>query len=140
VGERGLDLALDPVGGRATAHCRDLLSPLGRLVFYGMSAGLPGRRRSWLSAAWAWLRTPRFHPLSLVEPCLSVGGVHLLHLGRREGLLRGAFEEMLPRFAEGSLRPVVDSTFELSAAGAAAAHARLHARQNLGKVVLVARA
>jgi NADPH:quinone reductase-like Zn-dependent oxidoreductase len=137
VGPGGLDLALDPVGGVATRRCRALLGPLGRLVFYGMSEALPGRRRSWWAAAKAWLRTPRFHPLALVEPNLSVGGVHLLHLGRKEPLLRRAFEEMLPRFDSGRLRPVLDSTFELDADGAAAAHARLHARENLGKVVLL---
>lgn len=137
VGERALDLALDPVGGRATAACRRLLAPMGRLVFYGMSQGLPGRRRDWLAAAWAWLRTPRFHPLSLVEPNLSVSGVHLLHLAQKEGLLREALADMLPRLESGRLRPIVDTTFPLDRAGAVAAHERMHARQNLGKIVLV---
>ena len=137
VGERGLDLALDPVGGRATAVCRDLLAPMGRLVVYGMSEALPGRRRNWLAAAWAWLRTPRIHPLSLVGTNRTVAGVHLLHLARKEDLLRHAMEEMVPRFVRGELRPIVDSTFPLDRDGAVEAHRRLHARENLGKVVLL---
>lgn len=136
VGERGLDLALDPVGGRATAQCRDLLAPLGRLVFYGMSRAMPGPRRNLAAVLLAWLRTPRVHPLSLVEPNLTVAGVHLLHLGPKEPRLRLAFEGMLPRFVSGELRPVLDRVFPLTQEGAADAHAHLHARRNLGKVLL----
>ncbi len=137
LGDRALDLALDPVGGRATTQCKQLLAPLGRLVFYGMSEALPGWRRNWFAVIRAWLRTPRFHPLSLVEPNLSVSGVHLLHLGSKEGKLREAFDEMLPRFEAGALRAVIDQSYPLTAEGAAAAHRRLHERKNLGKVVLL---
>jgi NADPH:quinone reductase-like Zn-dependent oxidoreductase len=138
VGERGIDVALDPVGGKATAACRRLLAPLGRLVFYGLSDAVPGRRRSLPRAALAWLRTPRFHPLSLVERNIGVLGVHLLHLGSREPLLRPALEAIFQAAAAGELRPVVDRTFPLSRDGAVAAHAYIHARRNLGKVVLCA--
>jgi NADPH:quinone reductase-like Zn-dependent oxidoreductase len=136
IGPCNLDLALDPVGGGATRACRRLLAPLGRIVFYGMSRAAPGTRRDWLRVAWAWLRTPRIHPLDLVAPNQGVHGVHLLHLGSREGLLREAYAAMLPEFASGALFPVLDRSFPLTAAGAAAAHAHLHQRRNLGKVVL----
>jgi len=136
VGERGIDVALDPVGGRATASCRRLLAPLGRLVFYGLSEALPAARRQWLKAAWAWLRTPWVHPYSLIEPNLGLFGVHLLHLGSRERLLRPALEEVFGAVAAGQLRPVVDRVFPFTRDGAVAAHYYLHARRNLGKVVL----
>lgn len=136
VGARGIDLALDPVGGKATAHCRHLLAPLGRLVFYGLSEALPGRRRVWLRAAWAWARTPRIHPLGLVEPSIGVLGVHLLHLRGKDGLLRDAAARLLGDVARGELRAVVDRAFPLTRDGAVAAHHYLHARRNLGKVVL----
>lgn len=135
-GQRGIDVALDPVGGPATAVCRRLLAPLGRIVFYGLSEALPGRRRSWLRAARAWLRTGRFHPLSLVEPNAGVSGVHLLHLGGRERVLEPALPEIFRRIVDGELRPVVDRTFPLDRDGAVAAHCYLHSRENLGKVVL----
>lgn len=138
VGERGVDIALDCVGGRATWACRRLLGPLGRLVCYGLSDAAPGRRRSWPLVLLALARTPMFHPLRLIEPNLSVHGVHLLHLGRREPLLREALAELAPAWESGQLRPVVDRVFPLTRDGAVAAHQRLHARQNLGKVVLAA--
>lgn len=137
-GEAGLDVALDAAGGAATASCRRLLGPLGTLVFYGMSGAMPGRRRDWLRAAWAWLRTPRFHPLDLIEPNIGVFGIHLLHLRGKEALLHAALEEIHRGVVAGELRPVLDRTFPLTRDGAVEAHRYLHARRNLGKVVLAA--
>ena len=135
---RGVHVALDPVGGRATAACRRLLMPLGRLVVYGLSEAMPGARRNWLSAARAWLRTPRFRTLALIERNLGVFGVQLLHLSGRDDVLRPALAEIYRAVAAGELRPVVDRTFPLTREGAAAAHRHLHERRNLGKVVLTA--
>ena len=138
LGERGIDVALDSVGGRATRSCRRLLAPLGRLVFYGLSEALPGTSRSWPSAALAFLRTAWIHPRSLIEPNHGVFGVHLLHLKEREEILRPAAEEIFRSIAAGKLRPIVDRTFPLTRDGAVEAHHYLHARKNTGKVVLKA--
>jgi len=137
-GRRGVDIALDAVGGAATASCRRLLAPLGRLVFYGMSEAMPSWRRSWLRAARAWLATPRIHPLALIEPNIGVSGVHLLHLKGRETLLRPALETIYRRVESGELKEVLDATFPLDRDGAIAAHRHIHGRKNLGKVVLEA--
>ncbi len=139
-GPRNLDIALDPIGGAATAACRRLLAPLGRLVFYGLSDAMPGRRKNLLRAAWAWLRTPRFHPYSLIEPNVGVFGVHLLHLQSRERVLMPALAEINEGVASGALRPVVDRAFPLTRDGAVEAHRYIHERRNLGKVVLAASA
>jgi len=137
LGHRGLDCALDPVGGEATAACRRLLAPLGRLVFYGLSNALPGERRQWVDAARAWFRTGRIHPAQLAEPNIGIFGVHLLHLGSREReVLMPAAAEIFRRVVAGELRTVIDSVFPLDRDGAVAAHRHLHARGNLGKVVL----
>jgi len=137
-GEHPIDIALDSVGGAATRSCRRLLAPLGRLVFYGLSEALPGTSRSWPSAVLAFLRTPWFHPRSLIEPNQGVFGVHLLHLKERETVLRTAAEEIFRSVAAGELKPIVDRTFPLTRDGAVEAHHYLHARKNLGKVVLEA--
>jgi NADPH:quinone reductase-like Zn-dependent oxidoreductase len=136
LGPRAVDIALDPVGGSATVSCRRLLAPLGRLVFYGLSEALPGRRRAWLRVARAWLRTPRFHPLSLVEPNIGMFGVHLLHLGKKERILQPALSQIFRGVSGGELRPILDRTFPLDGEGAIQAHRYLHERRNLGKIVL----
>jgi NADPH:quinone reductase-like Zn-dependent oxidoreductase len=139
-GRRAIDIALDPVGGRGTRACHDRLAPLERIVFYGMSEAMPGRRRNWLRAGLTWLRTRRFHPLSLIVPNAGVFGVHLLHLKNRETIIRPALEAIYRDVVAGALRPIVDRTFPLTRNGAVDAHRYLHERRNLGKVVLVSEA
>jgi NADPH2:quinone reductase len=136
LGQRELDVALDATGGEATAACRRLLAPLGRLVFYGMSAALPTSRKNWPRAALAWLKTPRIHPMDLVQPCIGIFGVHLLHLQEREGLLLSGLDEIYRGVESGELRPILDGTYPLTRDGAVEAHRYIHARRNLGKVVL----
>ena len=132
----GVHVALDAIGGHATASCRRLLAPLGRLVVYGLSEAMPGARRNWLRAGLAYLQTPRIHPLSLIERNIGVFGVQLLHLWDQEAVLRPALTEIYRGVAAGELRPVIDRTFPLARDGAVEAHRYLHARKNLGKVVL----
>jgi NADPH:quinone reductase-like Zn-dependent oxidoreductase len=136
--KRGLDIAMDPVGGKATTAARALLNPLGRLVFYGMSDAMPGRKRSWPKAILARLRTRSIHPLSLVVPNQGVFGIHLLYLQEKEALLGPALEEIFGGVLDGRWKPVMDRTFPLDLDGAVEAHRYLHDRGNLGKVVLVA--
>ena len=137
-GPRSVDVALDAVGGRASAACRRLLAPLGRHVFYGLSEALPGVRTNWPRAALAWLRTPSLRPTALIERNAGIFGIHLLHLLSREALLRSALEEIYRLVDAGELKPVIDRTFPLTRDGAVEAHHYLHARKNTGKVVLVA--
>jgi len=109
--KRILDIALDPVGGKATVACRRLLGPLGRLVFYGLSEALPGRKRSWLKAAMARFRTPSIHPLSLVGKNQGVFGLQLLYLKEKEALMAPAMEEIFRGIADGKWKPILDRTF-----------------------------
>jgi NADPH:quinone reductase-like Zn-dependent oxidoreductase len=137
-GAPALDIALDPVGGKATHACKALLGPLGRLVFYGMSEAMPGKKRSWIRAAVARFRTPSVHPLSLVMKNQGVFGIHLLHLGAKEERMRPALAEIFEGIQGRRWKSVLDRSFPLTRDGAVEAHRYLHARKNLGKVVLEA--
>lgn len=136
-GESGIDLVLDPVGGSTTRRSYELLAPLGRLVFYGMSSAVSGPSRSWLTALRAWWRTPRFSPLQMTTDNTAVWGFHLAHLDDKQQRVREAMEGVLKRVGDGDVRPVIDSTFPLDASGASAAHRHIHGRRNIGKVLLV---
>jgi NADPH2:quinone reductase len=61
-------------------------------------------------------------------------GVHLGRLEERAEMLRGELEDLFRMYAAGQIKPVIGKTFPL--AEAAAAHAYIHARKNIGKVVL----
>src|SRR4029077_2112168 len=59
---RGVDVILDPIGGRSFTTSYRMLAPLGRLVIFGLSSAAPGERRRWWPALRAWTATPRFDP------------------------------------------------------------------------------
>ena len=51
---RGVDVILDPIGGRSFAASYRMLAPLGRLVIFGLSAAATGERRNAWRAFQAW--------------------------------------------------------------------------------------
>src|SRR4029079_4201939 len=52
---RGVDVILDPIGGRSFAASYRMLAPLGRLIMLGISSMAGDRRNTWpvLHAWWA---------------------------------------------------------------------------------------
>lgn len=131
---RGADVILDPIGGRSFSTSYGLLAPLGRLVIFGLSAAAPSERRSLWGAARAWLATPRFNPLSLINRNRGVFGLHLGHLWDEGRQLVPLMQMLISELEAGRLKPVVARTFPLDRA--ADAHRFIQARQNIGKVVL----
>ena len=131
---RGVDVVLDPIGGRSFADSYALLAPLGRLVIYGVSSIATGERRNWWRAIATIVRMPRFHPLSLMNSNRGVFGLNLGHLWEEQRHLADAMTLLLQEIAAGRLRPVVAQTFPLERA--ADAHRYLQSRSNIGKVVL----
>jgi NADPH:quinone reductase-like Zn-dependent oxidoreductase len=132
--DKGLDLVLDPVGGRSWTEGYELLGAAGRLVAFGMSAASSGKRRSILSALGAVIRVKRWSPMTLMDSNKTVSGVNMGHLFDRLDLLAPQFEALLALYAEGKIAPRVDKTFPF--AEAAAAHHYLHDRKAMGKVLL----
>ena len=131
---RGVDVILDPIGGRSFLTSYKMLAPLGRLIMYGLSAAAPGERRSMGRALGAWLATPRFDPLSLINRNRGVFGLHVGHLWSERRQL-SPFMALLDRELDaGRIAPVVARTFPLERA--AEAHRFIQSRQNIGKVVL----
>lgn len=137
----GVDLVLDPIGGRSWRESLALLAPLGKLVVYGFSAMAPNvspsRAGSVASTASALAQVPwlQFNPISLMHANRGVHGINLGRLWDRPDLFRRWFDALLRWYEEGRLHPRVDRAFPL--ADAAAAHRYVQERRNLGKVVLV---
>ncbi|MBI3669721.1 MAG: zinc-binding dehydrogenase [Acidobacteria bacterium] len=131
----GIEMVMDPIGGKSFARSCDCLGATGRLVVYGFSAAAgPGGRRSLWRSLKALAQTPWFHPLRLMRRNISVIGVNLGRMKGREGLLRRQLEEIFRLYAAGQIKPVISKVFPLEQA--AEAHRYIHARQNIGKVVL----
>jgi NADPH:quinone reductase-like Zn-dependent oxidoreductase len=131
---RGVDVILDPIGGRSFTASYRMLAPLGRLIIFGLSAAAPGERRSMLRAFQAWVSTPRFNPMSLINRNRGVFGLHIGHLWDERRQLAPLMEMLLAELRAERIKPIVAKTFPLDRAGDA--HRFIQSRQNIGKVVL----
>lgn len=140
-GGAGVDLVLDPAGGRSWRDSLAVLAPFGKLAIYGFAAAAasvaPSRLRTTVATARTLASTPwlKFNPISLMNDNRVVGGVNLGHLWDQVDRLRGWLDLLLQWYEAGQLHPHVDRSFPL--ADAPAAHRYLQERRNLGKVVLV---
>jgi NADPH:quinone reductase-like Zn-dependent oxidoreductase len=135
VGDRGVDLILDPIGGRSWAIGYDLLGPCGRLVAFGLSAAASGKKRSLIHAAGQVMKVKKFSPMKLMEDNKTVAGTNMGHLFERVDLLRPQFAALLGMYEAGEIEPHVDRTFRFD--DAPAAHHYIHDRKATGKVLLV---
>ncbi|MBI5959970.1 MAG: zinc-binding dehydrogenase [Chloroflexi bacterium] len=133
---RGVQIALDSVGGRSWLKSYRTLSAAGRMVAGGVSSLAPGERRSvWGMLKFA-LTVPwwQFNPVSLANANKGVAGINLGRLWDERALLRVWMDQVLAWYTEGHLHPKVDKVFPLEEA--AAAHRYLQERRNIGKVIL----
>ena len=135
LGDRGLDLVLDPVGGRSWTDGYKLLGPAGRLVAFGFSANATGKTRNIFAVLGQLARTRFWHPITLMNDNKSISGVNMGHLFDQLDLLRPQMEALLRMYEAGQIKPYVDRTFTF--AEAAAAHHYLHDRKARGKILLV---
>jgi NADPH:quinone reductase-like Zn-dependent oxidoreductase len=131
---RGVDVILDPIGGRSFTASYRMLAPLGRLIIFGLSAAAPGERRSLFRAFQTWVSTPRFNPMSLINRNRGVFGLHIGHLWDERQQLAPVMEMLLAELRAERIKPIVAKTFPLERAGDA--HRYIQSRQNIGKVVL----
>lgn len=131
---RGVDVILDPIGGRSFLTSYRMLAPLGRLIIFGLSAAAPGERRSFFRAFSAWLANPRFDPMSLINRNRGVFGLQVGHLWTERRQLAPIMEMLMSELSAQRIQPIVARTFPLEKA--ADAHRFIQSRQNIGKVVL----
>ena len=132
--QQPLDMAFDAIGGRSFKQSFSLLRPGGRLVCFGASEVQAGERRSRARALRVLAQMPRFNPVRLMSESKSVIGLNMLGLWDAKGSLDEYIEPLARWLEQGAIRPVVAATFPLEQGPAA--HRYLHARENIGKVVL----
>jgi synaptic vesicle membrane protein VAT-1 len=131
----GIEMVMDPIGGKCFSRSYKCLGPTGRLVVYGLSAAAgPDGKRSLTRGLKTLAQIPRFHPMKLMSANIAVIGVNLGRLQPRGALLRGELDEIFRLYATGKIKPVIGKSFPL--AEAAAAHRYIQERKNIGKVIL----
>jgi synaptic vesicle membrane protein VAT-1 len=130
----GVDVVLDPLGGRDWGKGVKLLRPVGRLVAYGFANLAVGQRRRPVHVLSQVARIPRLTPLYLMNTNRSACGVHIGRLWNQIPMLAEEFGAVLALWEAGRLTPRIDATYPF--ARAADAHNRILSRKNTGKIVL----
>jgi NADPH:quinone reductase-like Zn-dependent oxidoreductase len=134
-GGKGVDLVLDPVGGKSWSQGYSLLAPAGRLVAFGLSAAASGKQRNLLHALRQLMKIKSFSPRALMDDNKTISGCNMGHLFGETAMLAEQFEALVALYEANHIRPHVDRSFAFSEA--AAAHHYLHDRKAKGKVLLV---
>ncbi len=119
-GGRGVDVVLDLIGGPLFGETLGALATRGRLILVGLTAG----------------RSAELDLGVVLNQRLRITGTTLRSrpLAEKAALTAAFARDVLPLFAKGALRPVVDHTFPMAAA--AEAHRRMEADAHFGKLVL----
>lgn len=133
----GLDVVLDPLGGENWKKGLTLLRTGGRLICYGMSVNAAGSQRNIITVIRNLMSTPwlTFNPVSMINANKGVLGVNMGRMWAETERLGGWIGELLELWKQGVVRPQVHA--EVPFSNAAEAHRLLHARENIGKVILV---
>lgn len=131
----GIEMVMDPIGGKSFKRSYECLGAGGRLVVYGVSAAAgPEGKRSLTRGLAALVQMPRFHPVGLMRQGLSVIGINLGAMQSRPAVLRGELDEIFRMYGAGKIKPVIGKIFPLDQA--ADAHRYIHDRKNIGKIIL----
>jgi synaptic vesicle membrane protein VAT-1 len=132
---KGVELVIDPLGGKHLKKSYQVLRHTGRLGVFGISTATESRLPGPLKLLGMAAGLPLFNPVSLMNANRGAFGVNMGHLWHEVDKIRGWAEILVQGVADGWVRPHVDAEFPLERAGEA--HAYVEARRNTGKVVLV---
>ncbi len=132
---RGVELVIDPLGGKNWEKSYRALRATGRMGMFGMSVASASGMRGKLRALKAIAQMPRFNPIKLINRNRGVFGLNLGHLWNEGEKVAGWTREIMGGVETGWVRPHVDRAFPFDQI--ADAHRYLEERKNTGKVVLV---
>lgn len=127
------DLVLDGVGGHVQKASFEHLNPMGRLVVFGAAEFTPGKNRpNYFSAAFKYLKRPKYDVMDMISDNKSVMAFNLIWLWQEVELLTQLIEDM----QEIKISPPhVGHEFNFDKAPQAIE--RLRSGSSLGKVVLL---
>ena len=131
---KGIQIILDPLGGKHWKKNFRLLTPTGRLIYFGFSSHVSGTKRSRLRALREIIMTPFYNPLTLMNANKGVSGVNINHLWEQGDLITEWMAEIVNWYDEVLFRPTIDRAYPFNKV--ADAHQYIQDRKNIGKVLL----
>jgi NADPH:quinone reductase-like Zn-dependent oxidoreductase len=132
---KGVELIIDPIGGKNWKKSYKALRSTGRLGVFGVSTVADSTAGKVVQFVKLLLNTPWYNPLRLMNANKSVFGVNLGHMWKEREKISKWMHEIIEGVEEGWIRPHVDRSFPFEQASDA--HAYIEARKNIGKVLLL---
>ncbi len=124
---------LETMGGDVFKRSMKILAPMGRLVSIG-ATGIQYSKKNPISLFKAWRAIPRVSFRDLLRNSKGFMGLHVGYLRKYPEIIRPAWEKLKALVEEKDIHPVIHKVFPLS--DASKAHSFIHARKNIGKVIL----
>ncbi len=119
-GDEGVSLVLDPVGAEYLTDNAAVLNVGGRLVLIGLMSGAQAE----LNMA-----------LLLMKRLRLIGStLRARPIGEKANIMDGLRKDIWPNIENGTIRPIIDTTFPIERAGDA--HALVAGNETVGKVLL----
>jgi NADPH:quinone reductase len=134
VGNRGVDVVLEVVGGEVYRRCLDSLAPFGRVVVAGF-AGLDLKKWNPFSVYRTLRDMPRASVQTLARGSRGLLATHIGYLLDDPVRLRAVWSELVDFSREHHVRPIVGATYGFGEM--AEAHRFMESRQSLGKIVVL---
>ncbi len=134
LGNGGLDVVFDSIGGKTFRKGCRLLAPGGRIVTFGI-AQVAGNSRNPFRALRTLIGFGLLHPIPLLSRSQGVIGVNMLRIAdEKPKLLRHCLQAVVSLAVKDELKPRVGAVFP--AEDVADAHELLASRKSTGKIVL----
>lgn len=133
VGEKGLDVVFDPVGGKSVKKGYRLLGAGGRLMSYGVSS--MNQTKSIFGKLRVLAQFGIYHPVQFLSQSKGMIGVNMLKIAEEHPAKIGAaMRAVVQMTGQGILKPHVGGDYPISQL--AEAHRFLESRKSMGKVVV----
>ena len=132
---KGVELIIDPLGGKNLKKSYKALRRTGRLGMFGISTASKSQSGGKLQLIKVVLQTSKFSPIRLMNANKGIFGVNMGHLWHEGPKIRDWLEAILEGVEQGWIHPHIDKKFPFEQA--AEAHTYIEQRKNIGKVVLV---
>ncbi|MBU8789291.1 quinone oxidoreductase [Oceanobacillus caeni] len=118
-GGKGVDVALEMVGGDVFHKTVNCLAPFGRLVIYGVASG----------------NMPKFYPSKLMKRNQSIIGFFLSQIMKEPDLYLFSLKELISFVEQGKIKTTIGGTYPLEEV--AHVHQILQSRKTKGKIILI---
>ena len=131
---RGVDLIIDPIGGKNWEISYRCLNKMGKLIIYGNQNFVKGKSFNIYTTIKELISMPKYKPMNLMSDNRSIMGYHLGRLEGSEDKIKRAILSLSKLIETGHLVPIIDKIFPFYESNKA--HEYIQNRKNFGKVLI----